>query len=97
MDLTNAFEALGVKDEDEEPRANARLPRTAAKTTTAKTQDEIVAASKDPALYEYVRKREFGEQGTTEPAPGDAAGRGQLLRDPQAPSDPAALRRSARA
>ena len=76
MDLTNAFEALGVKDEDEEPRANARLPRTAAKTTTTKTQDEIVAASKDPALYEYVRKREFGERGTTEPAPGDSPGAG---------------------
>jgi bifunctional non-homologous end joining protein LigD len=76
MDLTNAFEALGVKDEDEDARVNARLPRTAAKTTTTKTQDEIAAASKDPALYEYVRKREFGEQGTTEPAPGDAPGAG---------------------
>jgi bifunctional non-homologous end joining protein LigD len=69
MDLTNAFDALGVKDEYLEPSVNARLPRTAARTTTTKTQDEIVAASKDPALYEYVRKREFGEQGTTEPAP----------------------------
>ena len=76
MDLANAFEALGVKDEDEDPRLNTPLPRTAAKATTGKTQEEIVAASKDPALYEYVRKREFGEEGTTEPAPGDAPGTG---------------------
>ena len=76
MDLTNAFEALGVKDEDDEPRPNARLPRTAAKSVTEKSQDEIVAASKDPALYEYVRKREFGQEGTTEPAPGGAPGTG---------------------
>jgi len=76
MDLTNAFEALGVRDEDDEPRASGPLPRTAAKSTAEKSQDEIVAASKDPALYEYVRKREFGEEGTTEPAPGGTPGEG---------------------
>jgi bifunctional non-homologous end joining protein LigD len=76
MDLTNAFEALGVTDEDDEPRPNARLPRTAAKSAAERSQDEIVAASKDPALYEYVRKREFGDEGTTEPAPGGTPGTG---------------------
>ncbi|HSR28715.1 MAG TPA: DNA polymerase ligase N-terminal domain-containing protein, partial [Actinomycetes bacterium] len=76
MDLTNAFEALGVRGEDDEPRARGPLPRTAAKKAAEKSSDEIVAASKDPALYEYVRRREFGEEGTTEPAPGDAPGMG---------------------
>jgi bifunctional non-homologous end joining protein LigD len=77
MDLADAFEALGVRVEDEaEPRVGGALPRTAAKSTAEKTPDEIVAASKDPKLYEYVRRREFGEEGTTEPAPGDAVGAG---------------------
>ena len=76
-DLTNALEALGVKaDEEPEPRVGARLPRTAAKAIAGKTSDEIVTASKDPNLYEYVRRREFGEEGTTEPAPGQAVGTG---------------------
>jgi bifunctional non-homologous end joining protein LigD len=76
MDLTEAFDALGVKVEDEEPRVGAALPRTAAAAVGRKTADEIVAASKDPNLYEYVRRREFGDEGTTEPAPGDARGTG---------------------
>jgi bifunctional non-homologous end joining protein LigD len=75
-DLSSAFEALGVRDTDDDPGTNAPLPRTAARATARKTSDEIVAASKDPSLYEYVRKREFGEEGTTEPAPGDAPGTG---------------------
>jgi len=77
MDLANALDALGVKVEDEaEPQVGAPLPRTASKATSRKTSDQIVAASKDPSLYEYVRKREFGEEGTTEPAPGEAVGTG---------------------
>jgi len=77
MDLTNAFEALGVKPgEDDEPRSTTPLPRTPARKAAEKTSDEIVAASKDPALYEYVRRREFGREGTIEPAPGDAPGTG---------------------
>jgi DNA ligase D-like protein (predicted ligase)/DNA ligase D-like protein (predicted polymerase)/DNA ligase D-like protein (predicted 3'-phosphoesterase) len=77
MDLANALDALGVKVEDEaEPRVGARLPRTSSKAVARKTSDDIVAASKDPNLYEYVRRREFGEDGTTEPAPGDADGTG---------------------
>ena len=63
MDLTNAFEALGVRDEDDEPRASASAPANGGEDHDEKTQDEIVAASKDPALYEYVRRREFGEAG----------------------------------
>ena len=81
QDLSEAMEALDVQVEDD---PSGPLPRTAAKTVEAKTSDEIALASKDPALFEYVRRREFGPEGTTEPAPGDDARRGELLRDPQA-------------
>ncbi|HEX7248381.1 MAG TPA: non-homologous end-joining DNA ligase [Actinomycetota bacterium] len=74
MDLTAALEALEVDAvEAELPGADAPLPRTAARSVTGRTADEIAAASKDPALFEYVRRRDFGPQGTTEPAPGDVA------------------------
>jgi bifunctional non-homologous end joining protein LigD len=69
MDLTNAFEALHVRPEEEPPPR--RFPSTAAKTVRRKTSEEITAESKDPKLMEYVRKRDF--QGTPEPAPGDTA------------------------
>ena len=68
-----AMEALGVEVEED---PSGPLPRTAAKAVEAKTSDEIALASKDPALFEYVRRREFGPEGTTEPAPGDEAGAG---------------------
>ena len=73
QDLSEAMEALDVQVEDD---PSGPLPRTAAKTVEAKTSDEIALASKDPALFEYVRRREFGPEGTTEPAPGDDAGEG---------------------
>jgi bifunctional non-homologous end joining protein LigD len=74
MDLSNAIEALGVTVE---PDQSGPLPRTAkAAATAARTSAEIAAASKDPALFEYVRRREFGPEGTSEPAPGDAPGQG---------------------
>ncbi len=72
-DLTEAMAALGVEPEDD---PSGPLPRTAAKAVEAKTSDEIALASKDPALFEYVRRREFGDEGTTEPAPGDVVGEG---------------------
>ncbi|HEY6567906.1 MAG TPA: non-homologous end-joining DNA ligase [Actinomycetota bacterium] len=75
MDLTAAFEALEVPMDAEAglgPSTDPPLPRTAAKSTRAKTSEEIAAASKDPALFEYVRRRDFSSEGTTEPAPGDA-------------------------
>ncbi|HEX6401136.1 MAG TPA: non-homologous end-joining DNA ligase, partial [Actinomycetota bacterium] len=76
VDLTAAFEALDVRVEDDEPRTDAPLPRTAAPAVARKSSEEIVEASRDPNLYEYVRRREFGEDGTTEPAPGEAVGTG---------------------
>ena len=72
-DLAPAMEALGVEPERD---PSGPLPRTAAKAVAAKTSDEIAIASKDPALFEYVRRREFGEEGTTEPAPGAEVGIG---------------------
>ncbi|HSL11941.1 MAG TPA: non-homologous end-joining DNA ligase, partial [Actinomycetota bacterium] len=76
-DLAAALDALGV-DVEEEERAHPlpRFPRTASPKARERTSDEIALASKDPALFEYVRRREFGPEGTTEPAPGDEAGEG---------------------
>ena len=50
MDLTDAFDALGVQPDEEPPLpdTDAPLPRTAAPSTHAKTSEEIAAASKDP-------------------------------------------------
>src|SRR4029453_2126757 len=41
-----------------------------------RTSEEVIADSKDPDLGEYLRKRTFGTEGTTEPPPGGAAGEG---------------------
>ncbi|HET6715194.1 MAG TPA: non-homologous end-joining DNA ligase [Actinomycetota bacterium] len=75
-DLSTALEALGVDPahidgEASSPAIDAPLPRTAAKTVAQRTSEEIATASKDPALFEYVRRRDFGPEGTTEPAPGE--------------------------
>ncbi|HET9722293.1 MAG TPA: non-homologous end-joining DNA ligase, partial [Actinomycetota bacterium] len=62
QDLGPALEALGLPSEREVPatRSSAR----------------VIAASKDPNLGEYLRKRTFGPEGTTEPPPGEARGEG---------------------
>ncbi len=74
-DLTTALEALGVDPETVDgqarPDIEAPLPRTASTTVASRTSEEIAAASRDPALFEYVRRRDFGPEGTTEPAPGE--------------------------
>jgi DNA ligase D-like protein (predicted ligase)/DNA ligase D-like protein (predicted polymerase)/DNA ligase D-like protein (predicted 3'-phosphoesterase) len=72
-DLAPAMEALGVEPEED---PTGPLPRTAAEAVTRKTSDEIALASKDPKLFDYIRKREFGPAGTSEPAPGDQVGQG---------------------
>ncbi|HEY7668603.1 MAG TPA: non-homologous end-joining DNA ligase [Actinomycetota bacterium] len=74
-DLTDALAAVGVAIEPEDPPmpdVDAPLPRTAAPSTKRRTSEEIAAATRDPALFEYVRRRDFGPEGTTEPAPGEA-------------------------
>jgi bifunctional non-homologous end joining protein LigD len=71
-DLAPALDALGVEAEGDDPP----LPRTASPAVAGKTSAEIAEASKDPKLWEYVRRRQFGPTGTSEPAPGDAVGAG---------------------
>ncbi len=62
QDLGHALEALGLPSERAVP-----VERSSA---------EVIAASKDPDLAEYLRKRTFGPQGTTEPPPGAVRGQG---------------------
>ena len=71
VDLGEASRLLGVEIE---PDPSGPLPRTAAPSVQDKTSEDIAAASKDPALFEYVRRRDFGA--TPEPAPGDDPGAG---------------------
>jgi bifunctional non-homologous end joining protein LigD len=70
MDLSTALEAMQVKvpEEDQPPK---RMPKTASERARSKTSQEVIAASKDPKLADYVRMRDF--EGTPEPAPGEAA------------------------
>jgi bifunctional non-homologous end joining protein LigD len=68
MDLDQALDALGVIVDAEPDVLEQRLPRTASASTRGRSTEEVVAASKDPKLLDYVRKRDF--EGTPEPAPG---------------------------
>ncbi len=65
QDLTAALESLGLPGGKE----LADAPR--------RTSEEVIAASRDPELGEYLRKRDFGPEGTTEPPPGTARGTGR--------------------
>ena len=66
QELGTALEAVGLSPEKAvEPRGSTR-----------RTSEEVIAASKDPDLGEYLRKRTFGPEGTTEPAPSGSAGEG---------------------
>ena len=66
QELGPALEAVGLSPE------KAVKPRG----STRRTSEEVIAASKDPDLAEYLRKRTFGPEGTTEPAPSGTAGEG---------------------
>jgi bifunctional non-homologous end joining protein LigD len=66
QDLTAALEAVGL------PSARALAPAAGRR----RSSEEVIAASKDPNLAEYLRKRTFGPEGTTEPPPGAARGTG---------------------
>ncbi|HZD17353.1 MAG TPA: non-homologous end-joining DNA ligase [Actinomycetota bacterium] len=63
QELISALEALG-------------LPSGKALPPARRSSDEVIAASRDPDLAEYLGKREFGPEGTTEPAPEGALGGG---------------------
>ncbi len=69
QDLTAALEALGLPSAKELPKRADPAPRR-------RTSEEVIAASKDPKLAEYLRKRTFGPDGTTEPPPSGAEGAG---------------------
>jgi len=90
QDLTSALEALGLPSEKalgaptkkpsnassrKEP-AKKKEPAKASPEEPSRTSEEVIAASKDPNLAEYLRKRTFGPEGTTEPPPGSASGQG---------------------
>jgi len=62
QDLAPALEALGLPSE-----RRVRIGRSS---------QDVIAASRDPDLAEYLRKRDFGPEGTTEPPPGSAPGTG---------------------
>jgi bifunctional non-homologous end joining protein LigD len=71
QDLGPAFRALGLSVP---PQRRSQPVPSAAASTPAKTSQEVIAASRDPNLGEYLRKRDF--EGTPEPAPGRARGPG---------------------
>jgi bifunctional non-homologous end joining protein LigD len=79
--LGDLFEGVRTEPQDLGPALEAvGLPAKKAFANPGearrRTSEEVIAASKDPKLGEYLRKRTFGPEGTTEPAPGDAAGEG---------------------
>jgi bifunctional non-homologous end joining protein LigD len=66
QELGTALEAVGLSPEK----------AVESRGSTRRTSEEVIAASKDPDLGEYLRKRTFGPEGTTEPAPSGTAGKG---------------------
>jgi bifunctional non-homologous end joining protein LigD len=62
QDLTAALEALGLPSD-----RSIEVRRTGA---------DVIASSRDPDLAEYLRKRDFGPEGTSEPPPGPVSGSG---------------------
>jgi bifunctional non-homologous end joining protein LigD len=67
QDLTQALEGVGLPSARE---------FDASTKPSRRTSEEVIAASKDPNLAEYLRKRTFGPEGTTEPPPGEQRGEG---------------------
>ncbi len=67
QDLAPALEAVGLSsDRDLQP---ARPKRSPSPTDRERTSEEVIEASRDPSLGEYLRKRTFGPEGTPEPPP----------------------------
>src|SRR4029453_12134444 len=67
QELENALEAVGLP---------SHRAIEVGGSSRRRTSEEVIADSKDPDLGEYLRKRTFGTEGTTEPPPGGAAGEG---------------------
>jgi bifunctional non-homologous end joining protein LigD len=71
QDLTSALEAVGMPSAKAFPEHDnpGRKRRT-------RSSEEVIAASRDPKLGEYLGKRTFGPEGTPEPPPGPGKGEG---------------------
>jgi DNA ligase D-like protein (predicted ligase)/DNA ligase D-like protein (predicted polymerase)/DNA ligase D-like protein (predicted 3'-phosphoesterase) len=68
QDIRPALEALGLPPEPE--FAAARRGRGKKEDPPPeRSSEEVIAASRDPNLAEYLRKRTFGPEGTPEPPP----------------------------
>jgi bifunctional non-homologous end joining protein LigD len=67
QDLAPALEAVGLSPEKDLSAASKRAARR--KAPKERTSEEVIAASRDPNLAEYLRKRTFGPEGTPEPPP----------------------------
>ena len=68
QDLAPALEAVGM--------ASEKAFANPGQATRRRSSEEVIADSKDPKLGEYLKKRSFGPEGTTEPAPSGATGEG---------------------
>jgi DNA ligase D-like protein (predicted ligase)/DNA ligase D-like protein (predicted polymerase)/DNA ligase D-like protein (predicted 3'-phosphoesterase) len=77
QDIRPALEALGLPTEPEFAKPKRSRPtapsaddrRTRAADASERTSEDVIAASKDPNLADYLAKRTFGPEGTPEPPP----------------------------
>src|SRR3990172_3264724 len=74
--LGDLFEPVSTSAQDLAPALEAVGLPPAKEILTVRSSADVIAASRDPDLGEYLRKREFGPEGTSEPAPGGASGEG---------------------
>jgi bifunctional non-homologous end joining protein LigD len=75
QNIDAAFEALGIpRGTGSRHTGSGGAGSDGPSEGSARSSEEVIAASKDPKLREYLRKRDF--EGTPEPAPGEAAGAG---------------------
>jgi bifunctional non-homologous end joining protein LigD len=70
------FEPVRTAPQDLGPALEAVGLSPAKEVAWTRTSAEVIAASRDPDLAEYLGKRRFGPEGTTEPPPGGARGSG---------------------
>jgi bifunctional non-homologous end joining protein LigD len=69
QDIRPALEALGLQPEPEFGGRKRAVAGAHTQDPPERTSEDVIAASKDPNLGEYLRKRTFGAQGTPEPPP----------------------------
>jgi bifunctional non-homologous end joining protein LigD len=69
QDIRPALEALGLPTEPQFGTPRHAAGNAGTSDPSERTGDDVIAASRDPKLGEYLRKRTFGPQGTPEPPP----------------------------